>query len=196
MTNKELKDLQKSIIDRLNKELPKQLHYHSPAHTLRVLEKAEIIAKHENVSKRDIKLIKIAALFHDSGFIKSSVNHEELSCLIAKEYLKNKPLREGEIDKICGMIMATKIPQNPQNQLEEILADADLEYLGTEDFEKTSGCLFKELKLMNPGLTEEKWNKIQVEFIEKHTYFTSYGKKHLSETKEKHLATLKDTIKR
>jgi uncharacterized protein len=192
MTNKELKDLEKLILNKLMQELPKHLYYHSPEHTLRVIEKADIIAKHENVSENDLKLIKIAALFHDIGFIKSSLNHEELGCEIVRDFFNHNHLQEVELDKICGMIMATKIPQTPHNKLEEILADADLEYLGTEDFEQISRDLFKEFKFSNPDLTEEKWYEIQINFIEKHTYFTSYGKKYLSETKRKHLKELKE----
>lgn len=192
MTNKELINLEKSILNKLRKELPKHLFYHSPEHTIRVIEKAGIIAKHENVSENDFKLIKIAALFHDIGFIQSSLNHEELGCVIVRDYFNQNQLNEIELDTICGMIMATKIPQTPHNKLEEILADADLEYLGTEDFEEISGYLFKELKFSNPDLTEKKWNEIQINFIEKHTYFTSYGQQYLSEMKKKFLKELKE----
>ncbi len=92
------------------------------------------------------------------------------------------------------MIMATKIPQTPTNLLEEILADADLEYLGTDDFEEIGGYLYQELKEINPTLTLNKWNEIQINFIEKHHYFTEYGQKYLSRTKKKHLTELKKNL--
>lgn len=191
MTNKELINLEEFILIKLRKELPKHLFYHSPEHTIRVIEKAGIIAKHENVSENDFKLIQIAALFHDIGFIQSSLNHEALGCVIVRAYFNQNQLNKMELDTICGMILATKIPQIPHNKSEEILADADLEYLGTEDFEKIRGYLFKELKYSNPDLTKEKWNKIQIEFMEKHSYFTTYVKKYLSEPKKRHLKELK-----
>lgn len=192
MTKKELEILEKLIIEKLSNELPEHLYYHSLEHTLRVMEKAEVIARYENVNEHELILIKITALFHDIGFIKSYVNHEEAGCVIAREYLNNNNLQQGDIDKICGMIMATKIPQNPGNKLEEIFADADLEYLGTEDFERISDDLFKELKHRNPELTDEKWNEIQIKFFESHLYFTEFGKKYLREMKKKHLKVLKE----
>lgn len=190
MTIKELKNLEKFILEKLRNELNEHYYYHSPEHTKRVLEKSKIIAKYEKVNKNDLKLITIAALFHDIGFIKSRENHEEIGCVVARNLLNKHNLKQEEIDKICGMIMATKIPQTPLNQLEEILADADLEYLGTEDFKIISDYLFKELKFFSPELTEETWNKIQVNFLESHTYFTSYGKKFLSDVKKRNFNDL------
>jgi uncharacterized protein len=72
------------------------------------------------------------------------------------------------------MIMATKIPQLPKNKLEEILADADLEYLGTPDYENKADDLFWEMKYVDPSLTEEKWIRIQISFLQKHRYFTKF----------------------
>jgi uncharacterized protein len=192
MTKKELEILEKLIIEKLSNELPEYLYYHSLEHTLRVMEKAEVIARYENVNERELTLIKIAALFHDIGFIKSSDNHEATGCVIAREYLNCYNLKPGEIDIICGMIMATKIPQSPRNHLEEIFADADLEYLGTEDFRKISDDLYKELKHRNPELTVEKWNEIQINFFETHSFFTEFGNKNLSDLKMKHLMELKE----
>ena len=192
MTTQELKHLENTIIHKLKQELPLYYRYHSVDHILRVLEKATLIASYQKATKKETKLIQIAALFHDTGFIKSHQNHEEISCEIAKEYLANYAMNADEINKIIGMIMATKIPQTPHNYLDEILADADLEYLGTNDFERISGYLFLELKHLNPDLTEKKWHEIQINFMEKHTYFTDYGKKYLCDVKNKNLKELKE----
>lgn len=190
MNEEEFLKLKKEIISRLSKELPEHLYYHSLEHTLRVLEKAALIAKHERIDDKDFRLLQLAALFHDIGFVKSSENHEEIGCSVAKVYLANYDLKNKEIDKICGMIMATKIPQQPTNLLEEILADADLEYLGTNDFEPISDHLFKELQHKTPELTKEKWDEIQVKFFQEHNYFTSYAKEFLKNKKSENLKKL------
>ena len=63
------------------------------------------------------------------------------------------------------MIMATKIPQSPRNGLEEIICDADLDYLGRDDFYEIGATLFEELKAYNVLQNEREWNRIQVKFL-------------------------------
>ncbi len=96
-----------------------------------------------------------------------------------------------EIRKICGMIMATKIPQEPSTLYEKILADADLEYLGTDSFYETSELLYRELLHKQPKLSRQQWNEIQVNFLSSHTYHTNYCKVHCEPIKAAHLEALK-----
>ena len=42
--------------------------------------------------------------------------------------------------------MATKFPQDPHNLLEEIICDADLDFLGRTDFYPIGNSLFEELQ--------------------------------------------------
>jgi uncharacterized protein len=72
--------------------------------------------------------------------------------------------------------MATKILQTPTNKLEEILADADLEYLGTDAAAEIAHKLFKELQSINPALTAKAYNTLQIFFLNSHHYFTNYCK--------------------
>ncbi len=139
-------------------------------------------------------MLKTAALFHDSGFIIKAKGHEEISCNYAKEYLPSFGYSEEQIKIICGMIMATKIPQTPQTKLEEIIADADLDYLGRDDFFEISDCLYKELLSSGVVNNEEQWNVFQVDFFEKHHYFTQLSKELRDEKKEKHLVIIKSKI--
>lgn len=174
----------------LKNKLPKYLHYHCWQHTAYVLRQAEIIAKYEKMKKDEILLIKTAALFHDIGFIKSNKNHEELGVKLAKIELPKFGYKEKEIEIILGIIRATKIPQSPKNKLEEILADADLEYLGTDAFQEIGDQLFLELKHENDDLSREKWDAIQIDFLQKHNYFTSYCLQYRLEKKMQNLQAL------
>ncbi|AWV96984.1 HD domain-containing protein [Arcticibacterium luteifluviistationis] len=179
------------VIERLTNELPSYLTYHSVDHTKYVLKMAEYLAGREGCSDADILLVKVAALFHDIGFIDGMKNHEEKGCEIAKAYLIAYGFKEKDIEIICGMIMATKIPQNPQNLLEKILADADLEYLSTQNFEPVSELLYTELKHLNPNLMRDEWNRIQIDFLSKHHYHTDFCKRYKENFKQQHLLKLK-----
>jgi len=180
------------VIYLLNSKLSSDYHYHDSKHTLYVVDKTIEIAKHENCTAREIHLLSTAALWHDVGHIKIYVGHEEESCNFARQYLPGYGYSADDITTICGMIMATKIPQSPQNKLEEILADADLEYLGTKNTGAMSENLFKELHSMDPGLTKEEWNQMQISFIKDHHYFTSFCKKNREPVKAAYLKKLQE----
>lgn len=192
MKEKIFEALYKKIIHKLEQELPESLAYHNAHHTKYVVEKAEKLADYENITGRERELIKIAALYHDTGFLLNREDHELLGCQIATGDLKGSILAECELEKVCGMITATKIPQRPQNILENIVADADLFYLGTSKYKFFSQKLFKELKNYDPSMNEEKWLKIQINFLSCHRYHTKFGREVLEPVKLKHLSLLQD----
>jgi uncharacterized protein len=188
--------VKKYILGRLKKELTKNLTYHSLEHIKDVYGAAEQLAYLEKINEEDKRLLLTAVLFHDSGFLFSQKDHERLSCELAKQHLPEFDYLPDEIDRICGMIMATQIPQNPQNKLEEIICDADLDYLGRDDFFKIGDKLFGELVMYGIIDDEHEWNKLQVRFLEKHHYFTKSAKKLRREKKAENLLLVKSKIKK
>ena len=114
---------------------------------------------------------------------------------IAAEYLPDFGYTPEQIEKIRGMIMATKIPQSPKNHLEEIICDADLDYLGRDDFFAIGDKLFAELNMYGIIDSENDWNKLQVTFLEKHNYFTKSAIKNRKAKKEEHLQLIKSKIR-
>lgn len=184
----------KFILNKLRNELPTHLSYHGIDHTLDVYAAAERIAKEKGISRYEQKLLLTAALFHDTGFIKKREGHEVESCNFARQYLPLYDCQDAEIELICGMIMATRIPQSPQTYLEEILCDADLDYLGRDDFFSTGNKLFEELKYEGLIKTEHEWNKMQEAFISKHHYHTANSIKLRQAKKEEYLNLVKSKI--
>lgn len=183
------------IQKRLKNELPKYLYYHSTEHIKDVYNAVKQIAASEGVKGENLKLLLIAAMYHDSGFMIQAKNHEKLSCTIVKETLPDFGFPPEQIKKICGMIMATKIPQNPQNHLEEILCDADLDYLGREGFFIIGNHLFEELKTYKIVNTKRDWNLLQIGFLEQHNYFTKTAIALRKPQKDKYLTLLKEKTK-
>jgi predicted metal-dependent HD superfamily phosphohydrolase len=193
--NMQFEQAKKLILDRLNEELPRHLSYHSVDHVKDVYTAAENIGKLEHISAYDMQLLLTAALFHDSGFMHGPNNHEEESCRIASEYLPGFNYSDDEIEKINGMIMATKLPQTPRTPLEEIICDADLDYLGRDDFFPISDNLYAEFTYTGIVNNENDWNKIQVSFFEKHQYFTKSALRLREEKKEENLCLIRAKIK-
>lgn len=165
-------DLQEIVLDRLEKELPSHLYYHNFKHTIDVINQAELIGYGEGVDDESILLLKTAALFHDAGHIIGYDEHEYNGTKLAKEYLPRYNYSKEQIEKICELIMATKLPPNPTTNLESIMCDSDLDYLGRSDFIPVSNTLFKELKEQNKIGSLNDWNKLQVKFLSVHQFFT------------------------
>ncbi len=191
----ELAKAEQFILDKLQKELPEYLYYHSFHHTQDVLSAAMRIATDEGVKGEDAMLLQTAVLYHDAGFTVQYKDHEEIACDIALKSLPGFAYAEEQISIICGMIMATKIPQSPNNLLEEIICDADLDYLGREDFWTISNNLYKELNNFNE-LNERDWYKLQINFFEQHHYFTPSVIKLRAQKKEEHLKEIKQLFVR
>ncbi|MGN6396846.1 MAG: HD domain-containing protein [Mucilaginibacter sp.] len=167
-----LDDAGEFIINKLNQELPEYLNYHNSTHTLDVVESAYRLGQAEGISSADMELLLTAAYYHDSGFLVKMAGHEEESCRIARETLPGFNYNAGEIERICGMIMATRLPQSPKNYLEEILADADLDDLGRDDFFIIGDKLFLENTIYGDDIDPHAWRLKQLEFMQKHHYFT------------------------
>lgn len=182
------------ILAKQEAELPKYLTYHSINHIIDVYDAVCRHIEAVEIKAEEAVLLQAAALFHDSGFMVQSQGHEEISCSFAQQYLPDFGFEQSQVETICGMIKATKIPQTPHTPLEEILADADLDYLGRNDFEPISNNLFKELKYMGVVENEDAWNLMQVRFFESHHYFTPQAKAWREQKKQDNLNTLKQKL--
>jgi len=189
------KTIHSHILSKLRNGLSKDLTYHTVHHTLYVLEQAERIARNENIdNEEDMFLLKVGCLYHDSGFLITYTGHEEESCNLVKNELPPFGINEKQLEIICGLIMATKIPQTPCNKMEEIICDADLDYLGTTNFFAISDTLFLELKINGFVNTKKEWDVIQVNFLKEHRYFTATSKKLREEQKLIHLKVVESMI--
>ncbi len=174
----------KWIMHRLESELPSHFTYHNARHTKAVAEVTEKLADSENVNDEEKLLLITAAYFHDAGFLHTYQDHEEASCVIVKEALPSFGYSATQIDIICRIIMATRLPQRANDKLEQIICDADLHYLGTEAFFSGADNLFDEFKKNKLVKNKKEWIKRQLLFLKAHRYFTDAAKQAYNHTKE------------
>ena len=168
-----LKPIHEHVVAMLEAGLPESLSYHNINHTLDVMQQCYIIATEEGITDHQTLFeLQVAALYHDTGFIHVYYGHEERGCVIAREQLPGFGLTTPEIDRICELIMATKVPQRPGTHLQEIICDADLDYLGRADFFETGNNLHRELMAYNLISGKHDWEERQLEFLRSHQYFT------------------------
>lgn len=176
---------------KLEREIPGIYTYHTAEHTKNVIAAAEYIGSRENLGEKELVLLKTAALFHDAGFMEQADGHEEISCTWARQHLPGYGYSAGEVESICKMIMATRLPQTPQDHLSEILCDADLFYIGTEGYAASAKKIYDEFRHRGIVSNDAEWLKLQTDFLSTHTFFTKTAVTELTPTKQIILKELK-----
>ena len=179
----------KHVRDDLSARLPSHITYHNLRHTLDVVDSCKNYAEVYDLNDKDYELLLIAAISHDYGFVESPDNHEITSADMVSKVMIQNGYNHRSVKKVRGLIMATKLPQTPNNFLEEIIADADLDYLGRDDYDSISLSFYRELSHFGKLGSETQWFDLQIGFLENHTYFTDWAKKNRQPGKL-------DTIKR
>ena len=187
-------DLQELVLDKLEKDLPHNLYYHNVKHTVDVVTQVELIGLGEGVTEEELLLLKTAALFHDAGHTASYNDHEHYSALVAREILPSFYYTQSQVETICELIMATKLPPGPGNKLEEIICDADLDYLGRSDMIPVSNALYLELKERSMIKSMNDWNSLQMRFISRHQYFTETARNLREVNKQMQIERIRNLI--
>jgi predicted metal-dependent HD superfamily phosphohydrolase len=169
------------------------LLYHNLRHTESVASYANQIAQHYQLGERDFFIVVASAWLHDLGYSIERANHETEGAGAAAIFLGNLGLPGVDIDAVKGCILATKIPQEPHNLLEEIVCDADLYHLGTSHFSELNKTMRREEEeAANIKISKDEWRVKTINFLESHTYHTDYVKLLLNDQKQKNLEELKE----
>ncbi len=178
---------------RLETELPAHLTYHCPAHTIEdVVPAAERLADAEGLSVRDRTVLITAAWFHDVGYIVQVEGHEGIGIALAEQRLPALGYRPEDIDAVASLIRATRLPQHPENHLAGLMADADLDVLGRDDFFYSNDALRRELAATRRDDGDAAWLDDQIVFLAQHRYHTETARALRDRTKAHNLAELRE----
>src|SRR6476619_7605864 len=126
--------VEEHVINYFNSREDPQLTYHNLDHTLGVVKAAKQIADNYQLDDKGLFIVITAAWFHDIGYLKGAK--------MARVFLHKSGVDSETIQTITGCIIATTLPQNPKTTLEEIVCDADLSHLGSDDFLEKSKLLW------------------------------------------------------
>ncbi|UKN00540.1 hypothetical protein K6119_12435 [Paracrocinitomix mangrovi] len=185
---------ERHIMRILESQLSPKLLYHSINHTIDVTKAVERLAIMEGITDEDLFLLKSAATYHDAGFIEKYEHNEAVGMRLAREILPKYGYTDDQINIIDALIKSTEIPQSPTNLLEQIMCDADLDYLGRDDFHEIADLLRRELREHGKLNSDREWDKIQIKFLEAHTYFTKSAIKLRRAKKLKHIEEIKQKL--
>ena len=183
------KDIQKHFTD-------ERYSYHSFDHSVAVFEEVSKIAEAEKINGKELKLLQIAALYHDTGYAENPLTHEALSAENASKFLATQGTDPQEIEFVKELILSTKIETAPTNHFQEIIKDADLAHLGKKSFKKSTKLLKKEKEsLIGETLDSEDWTEDNVKFLEDHQWYTKTGKKFYNKQKKENLLIQRKKLK-
>ncbi len=168
------------ILERLEKELPEKLFYHSVDHSKDVLFESLKFGLLGGLGSRELELLAIAAAYHDSGYLVRMEDNEVLGAEFAIKAMKEAgTYTPEEITIVSDMIIDTKLNdlgsifvRTISSGLAEYLLDADLSNLGRDDFFKKGKLLQKEL-----DLSDEVFHSLTLKLIDNHQWQTESARK-------------------
>ena len=186
------KEVEEHVVKYFQSHRDSQLPYHNLDHTRGVVKAAMQIADHSQLNERDFFIVITAAWFHDVGYFHGVENHEKKGAEIAQDFLYRLDVDKETIQTICDCILATTLPQKAQTKLEEIVCDADLFHLGTDDFLEKNKLIRKEMEnRKGHSISKNEWRKSTIQFLINHHYYTDYCQLLLNEKKKEHIERLR-----
>ena len=98
------------------------LVYHNLVHTSQVVQAADQISAYYRLSEADHLIVMLAAWFHDMGYLEGErTSHESAGADAVLAFAKAQGLPEATGRAAADCILATKMPQQPNNLLEQIV---------------------------------------------------------------------------
>ena len=183
------------IVNRLVKELPKNLFYHAAHHTFDVVKHAQTIGKSEGISNDEMFILLTAAYFHDAGFLFKYESNEPEAVKLVREVLPEMEYNKEEVEEICKIILATDIKVQPNTLLEKIMCDADHDYFGRKGYSKIAQTLREEHLAYGTSYDDGEWLEVQIKFLEeKHQYYTETSSEQKQKIKEENIKVLKKQL--
>ena len=190
-----VKQAEEKVVELYDTVPHENLLYHTIGHTKKVVDRANEIAAHYELSERDITVLNIAAWFHDTGHLYTEPSsHEEKSVELMREWVANKGDHTELADEIEQVILATKLSTPPVGLVQEIIKDADTYHFGQPEFKKLDKLMKKEMGLRNLDIMVRDWQKNALTLLESHQFYTSYCKDLLETQKEKNIARIKNKV--
>ncbi|AHF16027.1 Pycsar system effector family protein [Niabella soli] len=169
-----------------------ELLYHNQEHTQQVVRAAKQIGEHYGLKEKDFFTVVTAAWFHDLGYYTTGcTDHEKEGARLAGAYLQQQQVDADTITKVQDCIRATKMPQNAQTLLEQIVCDADLFHLGTADFAERNKLMRKEAEATKgAAISKTDWRNKTIQLLQGHQYYTDYCRMLLKDQQQQHLDKL------
>jgi len=175
----------------ISEQVSKDFAYHDIQHTISVVNDAKEMGEMMELTEADMEILLLAAWFHDTGYDKGALDHEERSAKYARNYLRGHGYSEEDLKSIETIILATKMPHDPKSLMERIICDADLGHVGQKIYWERCSKVRQEMALTkNVIMTDLEWVDFELEFMNNHAFKTPVAKQLYNNRKKKHIRQL------
>lgn len=196
MENQIVQKTENYVRQLFKEKLSDDFRFHTLEHTETVLHFSKYLGEKSNSTAEELEILVIAAWFHDAGYTEIYTGHEAASNRIAKAFLSRQNYPQDKIKAVEACIDATRTSYTPQNKLQKILKDADLNNLGMDTFYELSIKLRHEWDILcNTQYTDLEWLENNLSFLNDHQFYTAAAKEMWNEGKEKNLEKMNELIK-
>ncbi|MBK9015810.1 MAG: HD domain-containing protein [Saprospiraceae bacterium] len=196
MQSQIVKNAETYVINLLKLGLKPEHRYHDLNHTLSMRDASQELGRRYRLSEEELELLELAGLFHDTGFTKTYVGHEDVSREIATDFLQKEQFDPAKIEQVNRLIEVTKVGVEPELLLEKIIKDADFNTNGAT-YEEKSEALRKEWEVFcNQKMTDDEWTENGLKFWESHRFYTGEAQALYGDSKRKTVKTLRKSAEK
>jgi hypothetical protein len=175
--------------------IPENLLFHDINHAKEVAKESQALGKKAGLPDKELEILEIAGLFHDTGYVKNREKHEEESVKIADNFLRDIGYAQKDGEEISRLILSTKKDHKPEDLLEEILHDADYSHMGMKRFFRKGELFRAELEASSgKEFTELEWHKRQYDFLINNTFLTPYAEQEYGSRRTKNIRKQRKNI--
>lgn len=183
------------LVDLVRRAYPK-LDYHNSLHGFSVWAAARELSRKSSLSYGDRLALEAGALLHDKYHdnlvaARGLGENEDKTARFATKYMYLVGFDLVTRQKTAKVIRATKMPQKPKDHLEELMCDADLYSLGSNQYMTWQDRLRREW-----GKEENlDWWKLQYNFLTNHRYHSEEARELWGEQKKRNIEKVMDKLK-
>ncbi len=171
--------------------------YHNIQHTREVASAAEDLAEANGLGESDTLAVLLAAWFHDAGITETYVKHEHRSAELAEAFLSQHGCEERVIAVARRCILATDLAIEPASLAEQVLCDADLLHLASDEYWEHADLLRREWEvLLGHRSTDEEWIHEQLAFMRSRRFHTEAAREGYQQRLEKNIRRLEKKLRK
>ncbi|MBL7963535.1 MAG: polyphosphate kinase 1 [Flavobacteriales bacterium] len=179
----------------LGRKLAGHMRFHDLDHTLAVTRAALEIGRGSRLSEAQLRLVEVAALFHDMGYALTYAGHEAKSAELAEAFLSKEGASKRDIASVRALIMATRMSATPRGLVQQVLRDADTAKAGQADFDGRSERLRIELShVRGREIGKRQWQRENLAYLEAHRFHTRYARQRFGPQKSINLSRLRERL--
>jgi adenylate cyclase len=172
-----LADLEEIVFFKLDEELNENMFFHNSEYARHLYDNSELLCKATDLDMEETLLIRTSSLLLNVGFTGGYENQENRSAEYARSILPQYNYSEKQISVISNLILSSKWPPEPRNQLEMILSDIKMEFIGRADYIRLYKLLFREQNQFTKSIDILEFKRNQTMVIQQYPFFTEAARR-------------------